>query len=254
MIRTLEAPNGLSIEYLGADHKEGAKPAFFYFALSARESLELHPYSQPPLLASDPGLRVFSFTIPGHGNGLNKFDAMHYWAEKMSQGEYLLETFFDKVEVAIRWLIDEKIVDKDRIAVGGLSRGGFVATHIAARIKEVQTILGFAPLTDLMQLKEFTESDFLRKRADELKLVHLVDRLVHVHNVRFYIGNLDHRVGTDACYDFIKKLAEKGHEVHARHQKVELMITQAIGHKGHGTAPHTFEEGSLWTKRILLKT
>jgi predicted esterase len=252
MSKSLNDPNQTRIDYLGPELEEGPLAAFFYFAISGQESLELHPYNQPAKILAGGSLRVFSFTIPGHEAGMNKFHAMQYWAERMAMGDYLLEDFFDKVVSAIQWLAQQKIVDLQRIAMGGLSRGGFVATHIAARIETTHTLLGFAPLTELMQLKEFSENVNLHRRANELSLIHLADKLTHVRNFRFYIGNLDARVNTDACYRFIRKLAEKNHEKHARHQKVELMITQSIGHKGHGTDPHIFEEGALFAKNHLL--
>jgi acetyl esterase/lipase len=170
----------------------------------------------------------------------------------MTKGDYLLEDFFENVVRAIHWLIEKKIVEPASMAAGGLSRGGFVATHIAARLKHIQTVLGFAPLTELMLLKEFTENPSLKRRTSELDLLTLIDALTHVRHLRFYIGNLDTRVGTDACYHFIRQLAEKGHEKHVRHQKIELRITQSIGHKGHGTDPQIFEEGGRWVKNLLL--
>jgi predicted esterase len=254
MIQLLVEPHQTTVDYLGPPPEAGPLPAFFYFALSGKESLELHPYNQPPLRIADPSLRVFSFTLPGHEEGLNKFHAMHYWADHMAQGEYLLETFFEKITHSIHWLIEQKIVAAEKVAIGGLSRGGFAATHIAARLPFIRTVLGFAPLTELTQLKEFSDNPSLQRRAHELELLHLVEKLTHVHNFRFYIGNLDRRVSTDACYRFIRRLAEKGHEKHARHQKVELIITQSIGHHGHGTDPHIFEQGASWVKHLLIGT
>src|SRR5262249_15609357 len=153
-----------------------------------------------------------------------------------------------RVVRSIDWLTTQKIVLPEKMATGGLSRGGFVATHIASRLPFIQTVLGFAPLTELMQLKEFADIPHLQRRAEELNLLHLVDNLTHVRNFRFYIGNLDKRVDTDACYHFVRRLAITGHDKHARRQKIELMVTQSIGHNGHGTDPHIFEQGSAWVK------
>ncbi len=252
MSQTLFDNQNRRIDFLGPTAEEGSLPAFFYLALSGEESLTLHPYSQPPLLIADDSIRVFSFTIPGHGPGLNKFHAMEWWAKEMAAGHYPLENFFDQTHQAILWLIEQGLVDPTRIGIGGISRGGFVATHLATRINSIHTLLGFAPLTCLMQLKEFRGHPALERRASELDLLHLVDHLTHLKHVRFYIGNLDTRVGTDSCYHFIRRLAEKGHEKHARHQKIEMMMTQSIGHQGHGTDRTIFEEGSLWAKRHIL--
>lgn len=252
MSKNLVDEHNFRIDYLGPTPEGGRLPAFFYFALSGEESLQLHPYNQPALHLNSCAMRVFSFTIPGHEEGMNKFHAMNYWAEQMVAGTYLLEDFFDKTERAILWLINQNLVDPEHVGAGGLSRGGFVATHMAARLSFVHTLLGFAPLTELSQLKEFSHPS-LERHAAELDLMHLVDNLTHVRNVRFYIGNLDTRVNTDSCYRFIRALAEKGHAKKARHQKIELMLTPSIGHQGHGTDPHIFEEGSLWAKTHILE-
>ncbi len=255
-MKIVSSPSGQEIVYQGLGPEAGPLPAFFYFALSGEESLTLDPYNSPAALLKGAPLRVFSMTIPGHGPGFDKFHAIQYWAGQMAQENYLLETFFDKVVKSIDWLIESGWIDPNHVAVGGLSRGGLIATHVAARETRIKTILGFAPLTRLDALTEFTSDEHTERvklRAQALNLERVVDALTHLHHLRFYIGNRDERVSTDACYHFIRKLAEKAHEIRARHMDVELSITHSIGHKGHGTAPRTFEEGVNWMKEQLLR-
>lgn len=251
MIKSLHPPNGLTLPYLGLGPEAGPLPAFVYLSLSGEESLSLEPYNRPALALASNDLRVFSLTLPGHGDGFNKFHAMQYWADEMQLGHDLLGAFFDQAAQAINWLIENEIVESEKLAIGGLSRGGFIATHLAARIPKIHTLLGFAPLTELTALQEFASNPQLAEQAKTLDLIHLCDALTHVRNIRFYIGNRDERVSTDACYRFVRHLAEKGHEKRARHQKVELFISQSVGHKGHGTLPNLFEEGALWVKHHL---
>jgi len=252
MIKYLTDSHNNQIAYVGIGPEGGILPAFFYFALSGEESLTLPPYNYPiPPLASS-CLRCFSFTLPGHGPGFDKLHAMLYWAKQMAEEKYLLEYFIEKILVSVQWLIDEQLVDPDKIAVGGLSRGGFIATHIAARLTYIRTVLGFAPLTRLSELKEFKETPHLKSRAQNLDLEQLVNSLTHVHNFRFYISNRDTRVSTDACYHFIRQFAEVIHAKRARHCHVELIITPSIGHEGHGTSLLTFEEGANWVKQHLI--
>ncbi|MCH9626944.1 MAG: hypothetical protein S4CHLAM2_05760 [Chlamydiales bacterium] len=253
-MKTLTSPSGQEIVYQGLGPEAGPLPAFFYFALSGEESLTLEPYSSPATLLKGAPLRVFSITIPGHGPGFDKFHAIQYWADQMAQENYLLETFFDEVVHSISWLIESQWIDPEHIAVGGLSRGGFIATHVAARETRIKTVLGFAPLTRLDALSEFTSDEHnkrVKMRAQALNLDTLIDALTHVHHLRFYIGNRDERVSTDACYHFIRKLSDKAHERRTRHMNVELRIAHSIGHKGHGTAPSVFEEGANWIEHLL---
>ena len=234
-MRVLTDPQGTQIYHQGPPLENRSLPAFFYFALSGEESLTLDPYHQPAHLLIDAPLHVFSLTIPGHGEGFDKYHAIGYWAEEMKRGEHLLEAFFDKVCRAIDWLVETGTIDPASIAVGGLSRGAFVATHIAARDTRIKTLIGFAPLTRLSRVAEFADCT---RQAEALDFDHLTDKLTHLHHLRYYISNHDTRVDTDACYSVIRKLALAVHAKRARHCHIELFLTPPIGHKGHGTAPH----------------
>ncbi len=178
---------------------------------------------------------------------------MEDWLSRLQRGESFLTTFFDQVLQNIEWLICSEIVMADHMAIGGLSRGGFIATHLAAREKRFHTLLGFAPLTRLKTLsKSIVDLDSsLLQRMESLNLLSLVPSLLHLRHVRFYIGNRDSLVDTDECYHFIRRLADEAHEKHVRHCHVELFLTPSIGNKGHGTAQHTFEEGAAWIQHHL---
>jgi len=244
----LTTPDGVPIYYLGPELEVGPLPAFVYFALAGDESLHLPPYHQPAEILKAHPLRIFSFTLPGHGEGYDKFTAMSYWAEQMLLGRYLLEVFFEQTAQALTWLVQQQIILPEALAVGGLSRGAFVATHVAARQPLVKTILGFAPLTHLSLLPQFQS---LQERAQSLDLLSLIPQLHHVKNFRFYIGNRDTLVGTESCFHFVQQLVEYAYKQHLK-QATELMITPSIGHQGHGTAPHIFAEGSAWIQHHLL--
>lgn len=255
-MKTVTDPQGNEICYQGFGLEAGALPAFFYFALSGEESLTLSPYNSPALHLEGQPLRVYSMTIPGHGPGFDKFHAMQYWADQMAQEHYVLKDFFQRAAFSIDWLIERGYVDPEHLAVGGLSRGGFIAAHLAAREKRIKTVIGFAPLTCLSALEEFASvkvATRVKIRAASFDLENLTDHLTHLRHLRFYIGNRDERVSTDACYSFIRKLADKAHEIRARHMHIELRISHSIGHKGHGTAPHIFEEGIAWLKERLTR-
>jgi hypothetical protein len=244
----IDPPSGLTIYYRGRDLSEGPLPALFYFALSGEDSLNLDPFNQPVmfLLSKTDNVRVFSFTIPGHGPGLENAQAIAFWAEKISKNESILEHFFDQALQNIAYLIEEGWVDSTRISVAGLSRGGFVATHIAARDHRIKTILGFAPLTRLETADEFKKFD--QSLIKPLALVEVIDQLTD-KKLKFYIGNRDLRVGTEDCFQFIKDLTEQAYQKGVRSPPVELVINPSVGHKGHGTLPSVFEDGIDWLLR-----
>lgn len=248
----INPPSGLPIYHSGAPLDSGKLPAFFYFALSGKDSLHLDPFNQPATFLSNAPIRTYSFTIPGHDPGLKNTEAMHWWAERFRNNENPLEAFFEQCLENIEFLIQHDLVDEEAIAVGGLSRGGFIATHLAARDPRIKTLVGFAPLTTTKTIQEFRDLQN-SPIVNTLEFDPLLDTLIN-KQIRFYIGNRDERVSTDACYHFIRQLTERAYEHKIRSPSIELIINPSIGHKGHGTSPSVFKQGSDWIKSALLVT
>ncbi len=246
---TLDLKSDIKIAYLGPDIADGPLPAIFYLALSSEESLCQDPFNQPAAYLSSLPMRIFSLTLPGHGYNLPATQAMTIWAKELASGRNFLQEFVDKVQYAVEGLIHQGVLMPDRLGIMGLSRGAFAATHVAAQIMHFRWILGFAPLTKLAYIREFQEipNDHLARQLD---LENLVDK-VHDRNVRFYIGNLDTRVGTRNCYDFIEKLSQKALENKIRSPQIELLIGPSIGSQGHGTSKEIFHQGAQWMAERL---
>lgn len=235
------------IYYLGPDLSEGPLPALFYFALSAEESLQVNPFNQPVTLLSHLPLRIFSIDLPAHGPGLSAVQAIGVWAAEFTLGRDPITPFLHKVEDQIEALAVQKAFTQ--IAVMGLSRGAFIACHVAARLSEIRTILGFAPLTQLTFAKEFKEIKE-HPKAEALNASHLVDALAD-KTIRFYIGNLDKRVSTHRCFYFIETLCEAAYHRKVRSPPIELILKPSIGYQGHGTSKEVFQEGACWIAEKL---
>lgn len=242
----ISSPTGLSIYYKGPGLTYKHLPALFYFALSGEESLYCDPYNQPVMHLSNEPIHLFSFTVPAHGPGYDHTHAMRNWAHAIEQGDNVIAEFVERSIKNIDYLISQGYIDAHHIAVAGLSRGGFIATHIAAADARIRTVLGYAPLTRLDYLEEFQKIQ-QSPIVQALSLSHLADKLVKKH-VRFYIGNRDVRVGTDECYQCIRHIVEVAHSKGVRSPSIELMISPSIGHKGHGTPPQIFQDGVKWVK------
>ena len=220
----------LDSQFVGPSFEAGAKPAVFYFALSAKDSLFLDPFNQPVVALQNSDIRVFSITLPGHDH-LSPNDAMNYWERE----SHLLEPFVDKVCAYIQQLIDQKVISK--CGVMGLSRGAYIASHVAAKLPSVQTVLGFAPLTKLTYLKKWD-------------LHHLNEKL-YSKTIRCYIGNHDIRVGTENTFSWLFGVAETAFTKGIRTSPIELIMTPSIGREGHGTSPEIFKAGAEWLLRSL---
>ena len=220
----------------------GAKPAVFYFALLGHESLFTDPFNQPVKSWEKAGFRIFSSTLPLHEASLKHTDAMSRWAKAMENGQNIVKEFVEKCQSNLDFLIDRNLVTPGKIACTGLSRGALLATHFAAIDPRIDHILGFAPLTNLNVLKEF-ESLQNNPIVLSANLENIVEKLVN-KRIRFYIGNRDTRVTTDACYQFIRKAADAQFNQKVRSPKVELIISPSIGNRGHGTSLNIFIDGA----------
>lgn len=249
MIHKLSTPF-LTLAYRGSSEQK-KMPALFYLALEKEESLSLHPYNLP-VTFFDATLRVFSASLPFHEKNEDKFTAISYWAKSLEEDKYDLRDFLENLKKTIDYLIENHWIDPQYLAVCGLSRGGFLATHLAAMHPSIQTLVGFAPVTDLLVLEDFShfkDNIRLTAKAEHMSLFFLLEKLTHLRHIRFYISNRDEKVATDSCYRFIRALAEHIHEKHTKQCFAELMITSPIGYKGHGTSEAIFKEGAELIKK-----
>ena len=240
---------GTPIYYQGPDLQYGCLPAVIFFALSAQMTLFEDPFNQPVLRLSQQGIRVFSWDLPFHGMGLDPHEGIRQWAYEFIHHPDFIFDFLDICQHNIDYLIQQGLIDFQHIGVAGLSRGGFIAAHLAARDSRIKNLLGFAPLTQpqpLEELKIYRTDSF-----DKISLISVVDRLIHTR-LRFYIGNHDMHVGTETCYQFIHTLTKAAFNQGIRSPTVELIIYPSIGHKGHGTPPSIFAEGAEWIKQQII--
>jgi predicted esterase len=245
----LELRKDIDAAYVGPPLSVGPLPAVFYFSLNAKESLCLDPFNQPVVYLSSLPIRIFSLTLPGHENGLPPTEALNLWYSEIAAGRNLVTEFIEKIQFTVDHLQSQGVLLEGRTAVAGLSRGAFIATHAAAIIPQFQWILGFAPLTNLSYAKEFAPIAHEPKlKAFDLR--ELADKLTD-KKLRFYIGNLDTRVSTRLCFDFIEKLSQTAFEQQIRSPSVQLIINPSIGKDGHGTSKEVFHEGAQWLAEEL---
>lgn len=248
---SIDSPSGLPILFRGPPLSEGPLPALFYLALSAEESLTLSPFCQPTEFALRHNIRVFSCDLPGHGPGLDPNRAIDLWTSWYSQGLDPLKQFLEAFHQNIDFLVNNHYVIPKQMAIAGLSRGGLLALHTAAKDQRIKTVVGFAPLTTLTRLAEMignVNDPIIQSYAAE----HLIPALTH-HHIRFYIGNNDQRVNTDAAYQVIRKIALEAYEKRHRDGTAEFIMTPSVGHKGHGTSPQSFQDGIDWAMKQIIK-
>ncbi|NGX43802.1 MAG: hypothetical protein K940chlam7_02106, partial [Chlamydiae bacterium] len=202
----ISPPSGLDICFRGPPLDIGPLPALYYFALSGHDSLFKDPYNQPILFLEDAPIRIYSSTLPSHGPELKDSDAMQRWAKEIQNDHDIFTEFIEGCSDNIDFLIQQGFLDETKLAAGGISRGGFMATQLAAYDSRVKVVLAFAPLTTFDTIKEFQkllQHPIVRSLELKDRMEKLIDK-----KIRYYIGNRDTRVGTDVCFQFIHNLTE----------------------------------------------
>lgn len=242
--KTFTLSSGATWSFIGPALEQGPMPALFYFALSFHESLAVDPFNQPVVHLGNKPLRIFSLDLPAHGHDFPATQAIKAWAEAFTMGEDLLTPFIEQIKNSIHELLGQDLLIENQIGVMGLSRGGLIACHVAAKVPFIRYILGFAPLTHLSFSLEFADLKD-RPEVQAFSIETLKDQLYDRH-MRFYIGNRDLRVGTTLCFESVKQLVETAFIHKIRSPQIELIISPSIGHLGHGTPKENFEQGADW--------
>lgn len=248
LLKIHRTPN--SLEVIEREPKgSGPLPTLVYFALSAKNSLTLDPFNQPVRFLLQENIRLLSITLPDHHEGEDPQIAMKKWAERLYSNPHFFDEYVGECKETLFSLIQQGIIDPEKIALAGLSRGGFTALRLSAEAEIFKTVLAFAPLVDLKSLSEFRDG-LSDEVMENLSLKTLIPRLVG-KNIRIQIGNRDTRVGTAPAYFFVEELVEHSFIEGIRSPPVELVLTPSIGHKGHGTSEDSFRRGALWLKNRL---
>jgi esterase FrsA len=232
--------------HVGPSLDLGPLPSIFYFALSGPDSLCLDPFNQPVQFLEGKWIRIFSMTLPAHEEGLSPHNALSLWAEEIDKGRDPLGLFFEQALKAVEYTVRHQFADPRKLGIAGLSRGGLIASHLAARDERFKAILQFAPLTRISKGKDF---DRVKDHpiVESLDVLPLAKQLADRH-IRFYIGNKDTRTHTKSCFEFAMELVE--HST-LRTPQIEFIMTPSIGQMGHGTSPETFRQGAEWLAQCL---
>ena len=238
---------GTTIYHTGPALDKGLCPAIFYFALSGEESLCQDPYNQPVQFLSDFPIRIFSISLPSHDLGLSPAEALKSWSEDIASNKKPTEEFIENARFCLSYLVKEGLIEKKQLGLMGLSRGGFIASHLAAFEPDIRYILQFAPLTKLSFAKDFKNIENIASYD-----VHNLASYLYDRDIKIYIGNLDQRVGTENAFMFARALAQTAFAHKIRSPQVEMVITPSLGHQGHGTSPQTFKDGALWLANYLI--
>src|SRR5207237_9901005 len=126
------------------------------FAASAEESLGSADFNKVWRLLGRQGYLCVSLDVPCHGEDQKaKENGLAGWRVRLEKGDTLIPGFVAKASAVLDHLIKEGYTDPRRVAACGTSRGGFIALHFAAAEPRVRCVAAFAPVTNLLALREF---------------------------------------------------------------------------------------------------
>ena len=204
-IHVMQTPSGTRFGVLGTRVSSPA-PTLFVFVTNIEDSLTVQTCNE----VRKRGYLCVSLDLPFHqGPGSpalppNSPEGLSGWAVAIRNGEAMVPEFVSKVSQVLGYLIREGYTDPQKAAVAGISRGAFVAMHVAAADPRFQYAVGFAPVTDLTELGEFAELKD-NQLARSLSLAGIADKLAG-RPLWVSIGNNDARVGTDKAIEFTRKV------------------------------------------------
>jgi CubicO group peptidase (beta-lactamase class C family)/dienelactone hydrolase len=240
-LNILKTPSGVRFGMLGP--KPGAPaPILFVFANEIRETLQNVSYNKIGMLLAPQGFVSVAIDLPCHGENVvpREPQGLDGWAARLKNDKDPIPAVVKDASAVLNYLIAEGYADPSKVTACGTSRGGFSAIHFAAGEPRVRCVAAFAPVTDLLALREFQGMGD-HARTNELALGKLADKLAG-RPVWMCIGNYDERVDTDRAIAFTREVVKASVEG-KKPALIELHVTTSIGHTIHPTA---HDEAAVW--------
>lgn len=142
----------------GATAEPTRQPTVVVLALDAARSL------QPPMVDAvapllSGGWLAVSLDLPAHGADVRPGEdpdlPLLAWRTRLTAGDPLVSAFVERFAAVLNGLIASDMSDPRAICLLGISRGGFLAFHVAAHESRVRGVAAIVPVTDLRALWEF---------------------------------------------------------------------------------------------------
>ncbi len=243
----LETGEGISFALWGTAPTYPA-PTLLIFSATIDESLGNPYFRQCGNLLAEDGFLCVSMDLPGHGADQREGEpgGLAAWRFRSDMGEDFVAPFTAKVKQVLDYLIAEGYSDPARIAACGTSRGGFIALQTAAVEPRIRATAAFAPVTNLMALREFdgaTNTDFVAG----LSLLSRGEALAG-RSLWLVIGDRDARVSTDDCIAFGRRVTTLSLS-EGKTADVTLIVQPEA--KGHTTPAGAPEQSAAWIAERL---
>ncbi|HEY8666506.1 MAG TPA: prolyl oligopeptidase family serine peptidase [Tepidisphaeraceae bacterium] len=223
----------------------GPAPTLLLLAASSADTLSTDSFFRVGRLLYARGWNVVSQDLPCHGADRRAGEPaeLEGWAARCAAGEDIVAAFRRRVNDVVEHLMAAGVADPARLAAAGISRGGFMAFQAAAGNLRIRAVAGFAPVTDLLALREFAgqEANPLVRR---LALLNTVAALAGPPGRAAWItiGDADERVGTDKAVAFAHALMAAGHEAGL----ANAVTLRVLPTPGHTSFPDWHDQAADW--------
>lgn len=240
-------PDGVEYGTWGPHAKKNA-PTLFMLA-STIDGVLADPYfRQCGNELAELGYLVVSIDLPCHGTQTVEGEpaGLSGWSHRVGKAEDIVAECNARLSNVLDELIKTGLTDPERVAAAGTSRGGFLAIHFAAHDRRVKAAAGFAPVTELAALREFSDTQE-HPLVAKLSLKNQTEQLAG-RPVWIIIGDVDERVGTHHAIEVASRLsaAAKAKKVASN---VELHVMSEP--RGHTTPQGASELAAEWIHRHL---
>jgi len=232
--------------------KKPAQPAPTLIVLSGKleETLSSAYFRQSGDFLAKEGVLLVSVDLPCHGAEVRKGEpaGIAGWRTRLVAGEDVMADLAARLRKVLDHVIKTGMADPERIAALGTSRGGFSALHFAATEPRVKSVMAFAPVADLANLREFKGAED-HPMVKKVALNHLADALAG-RAVWVVIGDRDDRVNTDSIITFARTATHA-----ALAKKVSPLVDLHViaEPKGHTVPAGYAEIGANWLRPKLVK-
>jgi pimeloyl-ACP methyl ester carboxylesterase len=238
--KSLHTPAGTAFALLAATSLPA--PTLLVCAGGAEETLTHEIYGRTGRHLQAQGWNVISLDLPCHGADQREGEpeGLAGWRARIEKGENFVADWCRRVDDVLGYLVEQGIADPAGLMADGTSRGGFLACHAAAANPRLRAVAAFAPVTDLLTLREFAgmENDPL---TQQLTLVNQADALAD-RAVWIIIGNDDERVGTDQAMELSRRLVRAAVE-----RGLEPQVTlHVLPVPGHTSKPEWHDLAAAW--------
>lgn len=225
-------------------------PTVFIFALDRRKTLQTSSFNRSGLMLRDSrGFLCVSLDMPAHGDDARPGEhaGLPGWRSRLLNNENIVDQFVARVTTVLNHLVSHGYADRSRVAVIGISRGGFMGLHLMAANPDIRAVAAIAPAMNLALHDAFRGLED-HPLAQSLALRQIASQPNLQKPIWILVGNNDAKgVRTNLCSDFVRAVADAAPEG-TKFRPVELHVVPGDDHR---QPPNTHESAAAWVSRVI---